>query len=522
VQKPRLIYYTDGHHFHAKRIEPPASIHMLQWPADEVAGTGVDLLVLGLGYGDVYFHNSKAGRVVGDKKEVWENYIDWRIMRMVEEGKKLGTDQLREVIKHGRDLGITVFPSLKLQDSAKQGDERCGWLKWNKGAEVCIGEGKLQWNYDFARQDVRDDKLAIAREVLEDYGADGLELDFEFGGALFKPSEAVKNTGLMNDYVAQFRKLAKEIGKKQKREIKLMARIEADRENNLAKGIDVEAWFKQGSIDWVVGQDRAVLTDPGVQAKWLPDIANAHGGAAYFRPPRRVYDERVGLPAIEHYRALGANLKAQGYSGQYHGYLPWPFAEREYQILRELAYPEMFARRDKAFTTQPKEGEAGKPTTTPHRQVPAVLKEGETVCVDLTVSDDFASARRDGEMRKPVLTLRYAFYCIEDDIEVRINGRPLKKADAEITDERALQIPVQLAGGMSVQAPLGFSAHWFRWKLELDDVKTGSNRIEVQVKKTDKRAGFTRSLIGVEILTRFKDFVRPEAFDMHRVAPKSG
>ena len=90
MDEPRLIYYNDGHHFNAKRIEPPASIHMLQWPVDEVAGTGVDLLVLGLGYGDVYFHDSKVGRVVGQQKEVWESYIDWRIMRMVEEARKLG------------------------------------------------------------------------------------------------------------------------------------------------------------------------------------------------------------------------------------------------------------------------------------------------------------------------------------------------------------------------------------------------------------------------------------------------
>ena len=93
MQKPR--YLLQRHHFHGKRIEPPVSIHMLQWPVDEVAGTGVDLLVLGLGYGDVYFHNSKVGRVIGQKKEVWENYIDWRIMRMVEEAARLDTDQVR-------------------------------------------------------------------------------------------------------------------------------------------------------------------------------------------------------------------------------------------------------------------------------------------------------------------------------------------------------------------------------------------------------------------------------------------
>ena len=90
MKRPRLIYYNDAHHFHAKRMEPPASIHMLEWPVNEVAGTGVDLLVLGLGYGDVYFHQSKVGRVVGQQKEVWDNYIDWRIMRMVEEAAREG------------------------------------------------------------------------------------------------------------------------------------------------------------------------------------------------------------------------------------------------------------------------------------------------------------------------------------------------------------------------------------------------------------------------------------------------
>ena len=87
---------------------------MLEWPVDEVVGTGVDLLVLGLGYGDVYFHNSKVGRVVGQRKEVWENYIDWRIMRMVEEGEKLDTDQVREVIQRGRHL---VLPCINWRNN---------------------------------------------------------------------------------------------------------------------------------------------------------------------------------------------------------------------------------------------------------------------------------------------------------------------------------------------------------------------------------------------------------------------
>ena len=154
--RPRLIYYNDAHHFHAKRLEPPASIHKLQWPVDEMLGTSVELLVFGLGYSDVYFHDSNVGRVVGQSKEVWESYIDWRIMRMVQEARRMGTDQLREVLARGREMGLPVFPSLKLNDPSKPGDERCGRLKWERGAEVCLREPDdtlpgTEWCYDYAR-----------------------------------------------------------------------------------------------------------------------------------------------------------------------------------------------------------------------------------------------------------------------------------------------------------------------------------------------------------------------------------
>ena len=272
MKKPRLIYYNDAHHFNAKRIEPPASIHKLQWPVDEVLGTGVDLLVLGLGYADVYFHNSKVGRVVGQMKEVWANYIDWRIMRMVEEAQKMGTDQVREAIKRGHEMGLAVFPSLKLQASSPPGSERCGLLKWNHGAEVCIGEeGRAEWCYDFAHELVRQEKLAVLREILEDYEADGIELDFMFDSYYFKQDEIEKNIPLMNRFIAEIREMANAIGNQQGREIPIMVRVDLEKEKNLLMGLDVETWLKEGSINYVVGQDPYVLymtaICPGPSAK---------------------------------------------------------------------------------------------------------------------------------------------------------------------------------------------------------------------------------------------------------------
>ena len=105
---------------------------------------------------------------------------------------------------------------------------------------------------------------------------------------------------------------------------------------------------------------------------------------------------------------------------------------------------------------------------------------------------------------------------------MRFNGRVLSRAEAEISDERALTIPVQLAGGMAVQAPMGFSAHWFRFRLAPEEVRRGANRVEIEVKKLEARAGFVRSINGAEILVRYKDFVRPEGLVLERIAPPGG
>ena len=60
------------------------------------------LLAFGLGFGDVYFHQARIGRIIGQEQEVWNGFINWRIMRTVKEAQAMGTDQLREVIKQPR------------------------------------------------------------------------------------------------------------------------------------------------------------------------------------------------------------------------------------------------------------------------------------------------------------------------------------------------------------------------------------------------------------------------------------
>ena len=501
-QIPRLIFYNDSHHFNAKRIDPPASIYRMRRPVDELLGTGVNWLVIGLGYGDVYFHDSRVGRVIGQEKEKWESIINWRIMRMVRDARDLGTDHLKIVIQRGKETGITVFPSLKLQDGSPPGNERCGWLKWKHGKAVCIGEKDerhpgFEYSYDFANDLVRDDKKNMVREILACYEAEGLELDFAFFAHYFKKAERDKNISLMNSFVGEIRRLADDIGKTQGRNIGLSARVFHLEEDNLRAGLDVAAWLKEGYLDLVVGQVPYSLFDTNLDTRWICRTARSAGVPAYIRPPGIVDDERSTRPSIHMFRALVTNLAAQGCAGLYLGYLPWPLSLTEYQILRETAFPDTLSRKTKLYYLQPREDESLF-TSAPERQLPLALKSGEKNRFIIRIEDDLESARREKQMYEPVLSILFQGLPVENSIEFTFNGKFLDVDDFEISSDK--------------------SNHWFRYFLHLLSIRQGNNTIEIEQKRGVDTAGWDVIVKRVEIRVRYKEFMRPPSLkDIPRI-----
>jgi len=432
-------------------------------------------------------------------------------------------DQFAEVVARGKKVGVPVFPSLKLQDPVAQFSERCGRLKWDRGIEVCLGgpeDAEDRWHYNFALKEVRDYKLAIMREVLEEYQPEGLELDFVFTHAQFfrRGGEEEKQTPTMTAFVADVRRLADEAGRKQGRRIPVMARTYHSRELNLNSGMDVERWLKDKSVDYIVGQiPGSCMETAPADIEWMAGSARSAGAAAYIRPPRRVYDDCTVFPSVEMLRALGQTLNYHGFAGMYLGYLPWPFSQKEMQLLRDSAYPEIMERQPKLYFLAPREGEPDGETTTPARQLPAKLQEGKTAKVDIFVADDLEAAKRDGEMREPLLTIRFADYCVDDEVAIRFNGVDLPVESAEVTHYRGTRIAADLPG--PVQAPKGMTAHWFRYRLPIGLLKRGNNALEVTVLKASPMATFKRSINGVEILTRYKDFERPLGFGVEHTSP---
>ena len=208
----------------------------------------------------------------------------------------------------------------------------------------------------------------------------------------FRENQTESGAQVMTKFVADVRALANEVGYAQDRKIPVMARVWSRRDDNLDIGLDVESWIADGSVDYVVGQIPHSLLDTGVaDGKWLADAANDAGASAYLRPGYRLSDLRAKTANSEMFRAFAHTIRDQGFAGMYLGYLPWPFAEAEYRLLREMAYPEMTARLNKRYFLPPRE-ELQTYVRPDTRLLPIALEEGVTERIPISVADDVESA----------------------------------------------------------------------------------------------------------------------------------
>ncbi len=107
--------------------------------------------------------------------------------------------------------------------------------------------------------------------------------------------------------------------------------------------------------------------------------------------------------------------------------------------------------------------------------LPLALKEGEWARLTLRVADDLKGAEKDGELRRTQAHPPLQNFPVEDEIRIRFKRAALPLERFEMTDERALRIPVRLA--RPIEAPSGFAAHWLRTKLDRELLKQGETRL---------------------------------------------
>lgn len=507
MKKPRLIYYHDSRHYLLYRFDPPMSLHRLRKPVDDLIGTPVDTLVYGTGMGQTFLYDTRVGYRFGERASPHNRgLVWWRAAENLSSALARGIDPFRVVVDRAHEKGIRVLGSVRINDSGtpEGSTYSVGKLKY-ENPDVMIGKEDPDKPHastalDFARADVREERLSVIEEICERYRADGVEID-EYIRVFFKPSEVAKNVPILTEWMRSVRALLDDIGRKQGRELALSIRVHPIEQACLDAGMDVRTWIREGIVDWVTPFGDVLILDPAPHFGWMVEEASRSGVGIYPPIGRDTYDDRYHGVTIEMARAAAGNYHAAGADGMYLADLQWPHTKTEYEIMRELADPDVYARKTKHYSVPP--ASARPDPHLPPRVLPVILDEGVTASVPVRVHDDFNSARSDGELERVTLGIRLVQPHPNDEIAYAINGCELSQAEAKVT---------HFYGGLVSYMPVKMGMeqrinthYWYEFDVPRDVIRNGDNLVEVSMER--RWGGFTadRVLQSVEIWVRYDD-----------------
>lgn len=119
---------------------------------------------------------------------------------------------------------------------------------WRQHPEWHLSDGSL----DYSQKAVRDHYLALIREAVARFPADGLELDFMRHGHYFRPENTHDGSRLMTEFVREVRRLAEEQSKRRGAKIRIAVRVPSTPWISTQRGLEAIEWARSGLVDLVI------------------------------------------------------------------------------------------------------------------------------------------------------------------------------------------------------------------------------------------------------------------------------
>ena len=360
----------------------------LRLAIDPLVGTKIDTLYWQLGtdpylgtpthrLSDQYSHSTEVGPRWGQDRSRFPTAGTWRIYENTRQMTEAGADPAAVVIDYGHRAGLEVFLSMRVNDihdsnlagglddplMSPMKRAHPDWLLWE--------EDRARTAYNFAVPEVRDYKLALAKEAIDNYDLDGLDWDFCRRPILFHGGQEGEGssllTGLMRMVKDALDRKSREVG----RPILFSARVPGSIEQALSAGIDVQAWLREGLLDvLIVGfvfNKHRLPVEEYVEAARGTDVEVIAQNLGLFMQPRPLsagflWDER-DYYSTEMCRATAATHWRAGAEGVYlfNNHYLGVLRDRHYdrQPWKEIADPELIARKGQALSGGPAGAEPG-------------------------------------------------------------------------------------------------------------------------------------------------------------------
>jgi hypothetical protein len=430
----RRIFLNDDDNGFMLSHRGPMRPEMVTDSIEAIVGTPVTTYVLCVSYSDVLIYPSKVEEMYG-----WRETPGMRspgffhhVYEFYQEVRRRGWDIPKMAMSYAAQKGIEFIPSMRMNDAhfAEKVNPRENPITgrfWMEHQDLIINPNAKwpapyqEWVLDFSHEAVRDYRMRIAREVIERYGAAGVEMDWTRHYKFFPTGH--EQPELITDMVRKVRTALDHRATGRRRPI-LICRVAASINGNLSIGLDVKNWVRERLVDFLVicPPNRYMPFDLPV-AEWMELVKGS--GIQVHCDPDSAAPRGDGVATLDMYRAVGSNYYNLGADGIYFFNFIirgapniWP--DDSYIILRDLADPENLRRRNKLFMATLDNWR--KDTDT----LPVLLTGPDRVArIGLMVGDDLPAARRSCSLEHVLLRLRVGECTSDDRFEVMLNGQHL-------------------------------------------------------------------------------------------------
>ena len=515
-----VIFYTDGRHSSVYINEPPMDDRIYTAPIDELVDLGIDTITYAVGDCRVLLYDTKAGERWGHNVQKTNHIIFYRAKRNLEAALAAGRDPLALVCARAHALGFTFMPSMLMvmshEPRAEVSNCRCSDFCMDH-PELQVGEEpdipEARWDHpkrlSYAHEAVRENRLAVIRELLEDYDSDGLELNLYDYAPFVARREIPEHTDTITRFMREVRSICDTAAQKQGRPKRLLVRAADSLAGTKALGIDLETMIRESIVDTVLamsphsleiaephpaGIAELVATAEGTGVRIVKGISTGVRHDAYASAPR-------GMQI-----AQAANAYAEGAQGVLfatyypHGY---PYSDHDLGTIRFMGRPDLLALRDKHFFVR--QGPNGTDDTpgdyqSPH-PLPIPLETGHAgTPTQLYVCDDLVTRHTRGELARCELRVRLLNLLDTDRFDLYLNDTLIPRSEQQWLDWTYSTRP--FPGTVRI-----LNHYWIVMDLARRGPfpHTGDNQVRIDLIEHDPRVVHPVMLHDVELVVDYRD-----------------
>ena len=452
--KYRIIHNNDGTDALGNRwfYQRPLTVADLNAYVDMVAHSQVTTFMMCSG-SDYPYYRSKYGRLFCDdlngKYDCGSDTAVYRNLRKYYLNflnlEKEGTDLIAASLNRAKQNGMETFITYRMNDlHFNDTTTHCPLVYstfWYSHPEYWVNDSTPGWNasraLDFARKEVRDQKLAMISEQLDKYDMiDGFDLDFMRFIVYFKFGEGQKNAPLMTQMIKDIRAKVDSVSARRGKKILLSVRVPPSVKTCLDKGLDIQEWIRLGLVDFVsIGVHWRGNTSLPVAKfikelgrKDIPVYASIDDGG--FRP-REFYSHGMLRGMASHIWSQGAdglylfNQYYGEYNSKYNGQLHLEDGGlvcrvSAPQLLQELGLPETLKNRNKIYCLCDDSSDAYGMVV--DSSLPLQVAEDKTSEIDIYIGDD-------PKVTVPEESILFFRLSHESGCEVKFNGETLTEEE---------------------------------------------------------------------------------------------